>query len=62
MNENVFSFTVLCKVSQVLMMAIDGQLKQHIYYSFTLLISYMFFNSFKNGGLVLLECIKFSQF
>ena len=39
------------------MMAIDGQLKQHICYSFTLLISYMFYDPFKNGGLVLLECI-----
>ena len=39
-----------------------GQLKQQICYSFTLLISYMFFNPFKMAVQVSLDFIKFSQF
>ena len=43
-NENMFSFTFLCKI---FMSFYDGQLKQQIFYSFTLLISHMVFNPFQ---------------
>ena len=51
-NENMFSFTFLCKFS----FFFDGQLKEHICYSFTLLMSYIAFNPFH----VFIH--KFSQF
>ena len=44
-NENRFSFTFLCNFS--CQSVYDGQLKQKIRNSFTLLISYMVFNPFK---------------
>ena len=53
-NENMFSFTFLFKISTSFS---DGPLKQQICYSFTLQISYMFYNPFE-----LLDSIKFSQF
>ena len=43
-NENMFFIHIFM---QIFMSFYDGQLKQQIYYSFTLLISYMVFNTFK---------------
>ena len=42
LNENIFSFTFLCNFFLIFY---GGQLKQQICYSFTLIISYMVFNS-----------------
>ena len=50
-NENMFSFTFLCKFLWVFM--------KGIWYSFTLLISYMVLNPFK---MAVLDCIKFPNF
>ena len=43
-NENMFSFTFICKFSLVFY---EGQLKKQICYSYILLISYMSLNQFK---------------